>query len=384
MPDPLPSRIAAESLAPPAHGEPGGAGAWRALDASANRAGEGLRVLEEVFRFVLDDPHLTSLATRLRHDLADVLAADGLTGRVAMRDVAGDVGPGIGPVAALPRRSPADLVAANAARSQQALRSLQECALLLRPEFAPHFERLRYRLYDLERAALGVVRARDRLDGVTLCVLVAGGTDERAFTTLVGSLFEAGVRLIQLRDKSLPTAVLARRARQAVELARRHRQSGDAIVIVNDRPDVAVATGADGVHLGADDLSVEEARRVTGPMGVIGRTAHDVEEAHRAVVAGADYLGVGPCFPSSTKSFPVQAPADFLAAVGATIGLPTFAIGGVTVERLEALAGFGLTRVAVAAAVTGAADPARAAAEFIARLAVRRDPIPPTRPAAPL
>ena len=360
-------------VAPPASAsgpEGGAAGAWRALDASANRAGEGLRVIEDVLRFVLDDPHLTALAKRLRHDLADMLASDGLADRVMLRDVAGDVGPGVGPVGALARRSPADLVAANAARSEQALRSLQECALLLRPEFAPRFEALRYRLYDLERAALGMARARDRLHGISLCVLVDGREDQRAFAALVGRLFEAGVRMIQIRDKSLSARALVGRVRLAVELACQVRPHGDTLVIVNDRPDIAVAGGADGVHLGADDLPLECVRRVTGPTAVVGCTAHDLAEARGAVLGGADYLGVGPCFPSTTKTFARHAPEEFLAAVGREIGLPAFAIGGIEIERLDALVAQGLTRVAVAAAVTGAADPAAAAAAFISRLAL--------------
>ncbi len=326
-------------------------------------------MIEDVLRFVLDDPHLTTLAKGLRHDLADLLATDGFAARVALRDVAGDVGPGVGPVGALARRSPADLVAANAARSQQALRSLQECSLLLRPELAPRFEQLRYRLYTLERAALGVTRARDRLEGISLCVLVDGCEEERAFTTLVGSLFEAGVRMIQIRDKVLTAKAIVGRGRRAVELARRLRPQGDSLVIVNDRPDIALAIGADGVHLGADDLPLECVRRVTGPAAVVGSTAHDVAEARHAVLGGADYLGVGPCFPSTTKAFASHAPAEFLAEVGATIGLPAFAIGGVTIERIDALVPLGFSRVAVAAAITGAVDPAGAAARFIARLA---------------
>ncbi|MFM8891403.1 MAG: thiamine phosphate synthase, partial [Planctomycetia bacterium] len=136
--------------------------------------------------------------------------------------------------------------------------------------------------------------------------------------------------------------------------------------------DVAAATGADGVHIGADDLPVPGVRRVIGPRALVGRTAHSLDEARAAAVAGADYLGVGPCFPSTTKSFGEQAPREFLAAVPREIGLPAFAIGGVSPERLDELFALGLTRVAVAAAITEAADPAAAAAGFMARLEALR------------
>lgn len=373
---PSPPSVPAASV--PAAGPPGSAGAWRALDACANRAAEGVRVIEDVVRFVLDDVRLTGEAKRLRHDLAALLDRGGLPARVAARDVARDVGPSVGDVGALPRSTPSDLVAANAARAAQALRSLQEITLVLRPELAPGFESLRYRLYDLERAASVVARARERLADVTLCVLVDGRADRGAFGRLVEGLLGAGVRMIQVRDKTLTLSQLADRAALAVRIARDRRDSVGALVIVNDRPDVAVAAGADGVHVGADDLPVRLARRVVGPGMLVGRTAHALDEAREAVVDGADSLGIGPCFPSSTKAFDVWAGREFLAGVVGSVALPAFAIGGVTLDRLDALLELGVRRVAVAAAIVGADDPPAMAARFIERLA--RPPRPPESP----
>jgi thiamine-phosphate pyrophosphorylase len=210
-------------------------------------------------------------------------------------------------------------------------------------------------------------RASERLAGITLCVLVEGGEDARRFGILVEGLLDAGVRMIQVRDKTLTVPALVGRVRQAVELARR-RSGADALIIVNDRPDVAVAVGAGGVHLGSDDLPLDLVRRVTGPTAVVGCTAHDIGEALAAVRGGADYLGVGPCFPSSTKSFGSHAGKEFLTEVAATIALPAFAIGGVTLDRLDDLRALGWQRVAVAAAITSAADPAAMAALFLERL----------------
>jgi thiamine-phosphate pyrophosphorylase len=350
-------------------GQGGAPGIWRALDASANRATEALRVLEDVLRFGLDDEHLTRLAKDLRHDLAGVLGRHGLWQRTAARDVIGDVGVGIEAEAGLSRGGLTDLVAANAARAGQALRSLQEFAAVVAGEAAGGFEAIRYRVYTLERAALAAVRAGDRLGGISLCVLVDGGHDPASFTRLVGSLVEAGVRMFQIRDKSLPVPLLAERVRLAIGLVRRGGDAGRPIVVVNDRVDVAAALAADGAHVGADDLPVPLTRRVVGPGRLVGRTAHDVAEARAAVIDGADYLGVGPCFPSPTKSFAEHAPPDFLRTVCGEVSLPVFAIGGVTVERLEPLVALGVRRVAVASAVTRAADPPRSARELIDTLA---------------
>lgn len=359
-----------QSIQPPAAAGAGEGGIWRAIDASANRAGEALRVLEDVVRFVLDDERLTTAAKNLRHDLAGLFATGPLRLRAAARDVDGDVGTGIEADSSLRRSSVADLVAANAARAGQALRSLAEMAAVVVPDNAAGFERLRYRLYDLERGALASARGRERLAGVNLCVLVDGGPDAAAFAAIVKTLFQAGVRMIQFRDKSLGLPEVVERARSAVDLARRHadRTGEQPLVIVNDRADVAVAVGADGAHTGSDDLPTKLVRRVIGPGGLLGRTAHDLAEAESAAAAGADYLGIGPCFPSATKDFGTFAPRDFLERVVRTIALPAYAIGGITPERLDELAALGIRRVAVGAAVTAAADPAAAARAMIERL----------------
>ena len=213
----------------------------------------------------------------------------------------------------------------------------------------------------------GVTPAGERLARAALCVLVDGGPDLDGFAARVRELFAAGVPMLQLRDKRLSDADLLGRTRAALAAARRHDSLALPLVIVNDRVTVAAAAGADGVHLGAADMTVAEARRLLGPAAVIGRTAHDLAEAEAARAAGADYLGVGPCYPSTTKSFASHAPREFLAAAG-RLPLPVFAIGGVTAERLDDLAGLGIRRVAVAAAVTAAADPATAVRTLLAGL----------------
>ena len=347
----------------------GTAGVWRAIDASANRAAEAIRVVEDVVRFTLDDVTLTALAKEMRHELAALLASESLRDRIRARDVGGDVGVGLEAAAALGRSSVVDLVAANAARAAQALRSLAECAAVVTPAAAAGFERLRYRLYDLERRASVAMRARDRLAGVNLCVLVDGCADGPAFSRLVESLVAAGVRMFQVRDKRLATPDLVDRVGRALAIARRRPPEEAVFVIVNDRVDVAAAVGAAGAHVGDDDLPVPLARRVLGPDALLGRTAHDVDEARAAAAAGADYLGIGPCFPSATKAFGGFAPPEFLRTVATEIALPAFAIGGITLERLDELLSLGLRRVAVATAVTAASDPAAAARAFIERLA---------------
>ena len=189
------------------------------------------------------------------------------------------------------------------------------------------------------------------------------------FEQLLTTLLAAGVRMIQIRDKSASDAVLLDRGQRAAAVAR--RVAAAALITVNDRITVAAAAGIDGVHIGADDLPVPLARQLLGSKQLIGRTAHDLNEARAAAAAGADYLGIGPCYPSTTKAFARQASREFLRSTAAEISLPIFAIGGITPDRLDELAAIGIQRVAVSAAVTAATDPAAAAGRFLEALSRR-------------
>ena len=219
-----------------------------------------------------------------------------------------------------------------------------------------------------------------RLAEVRLCVLLDAQPDAAGFERLFTSLLAAGVRMFQLRDKAAPDAVILDRARRGVALARQADARAPALVTINDRVSLAGAAGIDGVHVGGRDLPVKAARELLGPAVIIGRTAHDMAEARAASHESADYLGIGPCFPSATKSFASQAPREFLRQAAAEIPRPVFAIGGITTERLGELAALGIHRVAVSAAITAAPDPAAAAREFLTALrASNRPPRLPRR-----
>ncbi|MFC4146261.1 thiamine phosphate synthase [Micromonospora mangrovi] len=160
--------------------------------------------------------------------------------------------------------------------------------------------------------------------------------------------------------------------REAYELARRVlalcRPYG-ATCLVNDRLHVALAVGAAGGHVGAEDLPVRAARRVLGSAAVLGATAREPGAAAAAVTAGASYLGVGPCHPTSTKpGLPTPIGAAGVRAVAEAVAVPVIAIGGVTAATVPALRAAGAYGVAVVGAVSGAADPGRATAELLGAL----------------
>ena len=337
---------------------------YRLLDAAANRACEAARVVEDIARFVLDDRALTSAWKQFRHDLVAALRSLPSEVRSAFREVESDVGATLSLPSEQNRSGIADLTAANVARLQQALRSLEEGAKLVDAEFASQVESLRYQSYTLASSMTNLEKNLQRLDGIRLYVLIDGGESPDAFARSVDMLVRAEVHAIQLRDKSLKDAKLLDRARMLVEKSRDHQ----VLTIINDRPDIAVLSRADGVHVGQGDLSVREARQVVGPERLVGVSTHDVDQLKRAVFDGADYAGIGPVFPSRTKSFSRYGGIALLHQVAEETKLPLFAIGGISLENAADVVRAGIERLAVGSAITTAADPEKVIDQFKAML----------------
>ncbi len=334
---------------------------WRLLDAAANRAREGLRVVEDYVRMVLDDGFLTGELKRLRHELQEALSQLATSDLIAARDTLGDVGATVKTSSEYHRAELVDVAAANWKRLQEALRTLEEYSKVVDVRAAAAIERLRYQSYTLERVADLLRHSLHRLATARLCVLVDGRESEAEFRQLIDSLALAGVGMIQLRDKKLSDALLLGRARTLRDVTRPR----GVISIVNDRADIAAAAQVDGVHLGQDDLPISEARAIVGVRAIIGASTHSLEQARQAVLEGANYIGVGPTFPSTTKQFDAFTGVALLQAVAAEIRLPAFAIGGITLANLPDVLAAGFTRAAASGAIVSAADPAGAVAAFM-------------------
>ncbi len=335
--------------------------AMRVLDASANRAMEGLRVLEDYVRFVLDDPFLTGELKRARHELATCLKFLDMDLRLAARETQADVGTAIKGPPEGSRRDLPQLLDANFSRVGEALRSLEEFAKWTAADLSAALERLRYRLYTLHRVVRRSQWARERLANARLYVLVDAGASEQQLLALCESLVQAGVHVIQLRDKRLDDRTLIQRARAV----RRVTRGTDTLFIMNDRPDLAVLSEADGVHVGQEELPVKDARTVVGADRLVGVSTHNIEQARQAVLDGADYIGCGPTFPSPTKRFEDFPGPAFLRQVAAEIRLPAFAIGGISEGNLGMVLETGIQRVAVSSGIAQADDPAAAAERFL-------------------
>ncbi|MCA9231227.1 MAG: thiamine phosphate synthase [Planctomycetales bacterium] len=341
----------------------------RILDASTNRAVEGLRVVEDYVRFALDDGHLTRRVKELRHELAGICDALPRQARLAARETRQDVGTEVTTPTESRRTDAWDVCLASLERTKQSLRSLEEYSKVESPEVASQFETLRYRLYTLERALGITFDSCQRLHDVRLCVLIDAGDTLDSFRKLVAELLAAGVGMIQLREKRLSDRQLIERARVLKSMIT--EQDLGALMIVNDRADIAAIARADGVHLGQDDVSVKDARTIIGPRKLIGVSTHSLEQARAAVLDGANYLGAGPTFPSTTKAFDNFPGLDFLKQVASEIRLPTFAIGGINAENLEQVLATGTMRVALSGAIVAAPAPGAAANKLLLLLEKR-------------
>lgn len=209
---------------------------------------------------------------------------------------------------------------------------------------------------------------RDRLARARLYLLATTAVSRLPLLDAVAAAIDGGVDVVQLREKTMTDG-------EFLELADDMRllcAAKDVIFVVNDHVEVAYLVGADGVHLGQDDTPVNEAREMLGPSGLIGVSTHDAAELDGALRDGANYVGVGSVFPTSTKGRDVlvsgAAALAPLARRAETAGVPAFAIGGITAENVGQVVAAGFGRVAVCAGILADDDPRAAAARIRAAL----------------
>ncbi len=323
----------------------------RILDANANRAREGLRVVEDYARFMLNDEGLCGELKCVRHELGEVLRPV-LGDAILWRDTPGDVGTRIPTDGELGREDIADVVTAAGKRLGEALRTIEEYLKILDAAAAGKIERVRYRFYDLEQRVTRTLRPGLKFAGVLLYVLITESACRIPWEEAAKQAIGGGADCLQLREKELDGKELLARARRFVDMCR----AGGVISIINDRPDIAILSGADGVHVGQEDLPALEVRKMVGTHKVVGVSTHHLAQAKQAVLDGADYVGVGPFFKSGTKPREFVAGGTFAREVAETIRIPAIAIAGITEENVGEVLATGIKAVAVTAAVVGCDD----------------------------
>lgn len=199
--------------------------------------------------------------------------------------------------------------------------------------------------------------SRNRLDRALLYLVTPARPRMSPLDEFLAGVLDAGVDVVQLREKEMEAGALLK----ICEIVRRRTEDFDALFIVNDRVDVAIAAGADGVHLGQDDLPPDQARRQCGRGMLIGLSTHDDEQISDAVASEADYIGVGPVYETPTKPGRPATGESLLGFAAAQFDRPWFAIGGINERTLPEVLQAGAKRVTVLRALSEAPDPAAVA-----------------------
>jgi thiamine-phosphate pyrophosphorylase len=319
----------------------------RMLDANFNRVAEGLRVVEDIFRFCFDHGDIQARLKGVRHRLMVQAPDDGSElGRQALEDV----GFRVEDAWEENRRGTGDLLRANFKRAQQGLRCLEELFKLDRPAAAREIKALRYEVYDIEGTALAWIERPHLGQGLYL-ILTEPAT---GYLHLARMAVAAGLPAIQLRYKGSDMHRCLSLAKELSEITK----DTQTLLIVNDRPDVTLLANADGVHLGQSDLPAEAVRRLIGPRKLLGLSTHNLDQVRRAAQLPVDYIGFGPLYPTASKSDPDP-----------TTGLepyfearrisphPVVAIGGLNPARLARLGTAACPHPAMISAVADASDP---------------------------
>ena len=321
----------------------------RIIDANCNRIGEGLRFLEDIARFLLNDAALSQQLKAMRHSLVRSLSEFGI-GLLSERNSEGDVGVNIESVSQ--RQDLPSLVTANAKRVEEGLRVIEELAKL--PKISPvlhskDFERARFNFYTLERSLLSKVLRQQKITRLTgLYVIIdtelLGLKDE---VKAASKAIRGGARIIQLRDKHHSKGELLAVAQKLKDLCHK----SDALLIINDHLDIALAAGADGLHIGQTDLPLSVVRRELPIDKIVGCSTTTLAQAQEAEAEGADYIAVGSIFPSPTKGSTTVVGLEGLRQIRHGISIPLVAIGGINKDNIAQVMAAGADSAAVISAV---------------------------------
>lgn len=319
----------------------------RLLDANLNRVAEGLRVVEDIFRFCFDHAELQARLKSVRHRLE---ARSPVAGRELWRQALDDVGFDAVGTLEDDRCGTEDLLRANFKRAQQGLRSLEELLKLDRSAAAREFKALRYEVYDIERLALTWLSRPQLGRGLYLII----SEPPAGYRNLASMAVAANLPAIQLRYKGADT----RRFLALAKSIRGITAGTGTRLIINDRPDLAMVADADGVHIGQEDLPAEAVRRLIGPRKLLGLSTHNLDQVRQAAHLPVDYIGFGPLYPTTSKAVPdpVTGQKPYLDAVEISPH-PVVAIGGLNPVRIARLGPDACPRPAMIGAIANAPDP---------------------------
>jgi len=333
---------------------------YRILDANFNRARESLRTIEDCGRFVLNDPAITAMAKTSRSTLREIYEKMPTDKMLMVRNSGADVGTVMTSPTENVRADSQEVAIANCKRLTEALRTLEEYCKVVSPDQISSLERMRYDAYTLEQQVANRFMVAGQFERVRLYALLSAHLcQSNGIINVARQVIAGGAEAIQLREKDTNDDIFLAMAAELRSLT----DETNRLLIINDRPDIAAIVGADGVHLGQHDIPINEARHLLRPGTIIGRSTHSVKEARQAINEGADYIAIGPVYPTRTKDHPPVGIETLLNVVEAMkdSGISIVAIGGINEDTAGEVISRGIKCLAVCGAVCGSDEPQKTA-----------------------
>ncbi len=319
---------------------------YRIIDANINRVSEGLRVIEDIQRFMFNNEIMASGIRSLRHEVRKSFRCKEL---LSYRQSTEDVGLKISQNSHLDQKASIDsLLISNFKRAEEGLRSIEESLKIMGYYTeSKTYEIIRFKVYGMEKKIL-LNKEFPATD--IYAILGEDFSKGKSNVQVTKELIASGVKIIQYREKSKSKKEIY----EECKIIRRLTKESDVTLIVNDHISIALLIQADGIHIGQDDLPIEEVRKIA-PHMIIGLSTHNKDQARQAVDKGADYIGVGPIFQTTTKQNIEKSDGlEYLKWVKENIDLPYVAIGGIKEENVSQVKENGGYCFAMISELTGA------------------------------
>ncbi|MBN2790102.1 MAG: thiamine phosphate synthase [Candidatus Delongbacteria bacterium] len=326
---------------------------YRIIDANINRMAEGIRVLEDHSRFISENKEINEKLRNIRHNSRKILIeldSDLISARESLSDNGLEIS---GKSKLDNKTTDKELIISNFKRIQEAVRSIEENLKVIDEyDKGKQFEQIRFEVYDIEKQYLSSLKFQlpKGIYGLTAEKYSKG----RSNIEVVKEMIKGGIKIIQYREKEEDRS----RKEMLIECLkiRELTKEKNVVFIVNDHLDIAILSKADGIHLGQDDLSVQEIKKINGNL-IIGVSTHTPEQAQKAIADGADYIGVGPIFKTSTKKNvcdPVG--LEYLDYVVKNTDIPFVAIGGIKEDNIHQVIEKGAKSIALVTEIVGSYD----------------------------
>ena len=330
------------------------------IDANLDRAREGLRVLEDWSRFGLGQEDIVIKLKNFRQ----ILGKNHLDFYKKARNRINDSSKGLAHIEQTKRKTPEKIISSNSARVQEALRVIEEFSRGHNQNLSKIASEIRYEIYTLEIELLNFNSRQKALEIIKKNHLYTITNQKENLLEIIEEILIGGVKILQYRfkegndKKHLNEAILIKK------LCKKY----NALFIVNDRIDIALASNADGIHLGQDDFDIKTARQILGSSIIIGITANNKKDISDALIDGCDYIGIGPVFKSLTKQGKKPLGIDKVISLTKELKIPWFAIGGINKNNIKTLKKFGFKKVALVSEIMDSQDPKKEAIMILKKL----------------